>query len=101
MLKINKNRFYKFRKRFGIGYISCELNNRLRFVKYLEVMNWLEMYVFYRVDDLFDFFKKLFLYKIRKILVYRSYVDERKEMNMVKIKRFIFFKMWNIDFFDL
>lgn len=70
-------------------------------MKYLEVMNWLEIYVFYWVDDFFDFDKKLFLYKIRKIFVYKNYVDERREMDLVKIKKFIFFKMWKIDFLNL
>lgn len=101
LLKINKNRFHKLRKRFGTGYISCEPNNRLRSVKYLEAMNWLETYAFYRADDSPDSSKKLLPYKTRKISVYRSYVDERKEMNMAKIKRSTFFKMWNKDFPDL
>lgn len=28
-------------------------------------------------------------------------MDERREMDLVKIKKFIFFKMWKIDFLNL
>lgn len=33
--------------------------------------------------------------------MYKNYVDERREMDLVKIKKFIFFKMWKIDFLNL
>lgn len=64
-------------------------------------MNWLETYAFYQADDSPDSDKKLLPYKTRKILVYKNYVDERREMDLAKIKKSTFFKMWKTDFPNL
>lgn len=101
LFRINKNRFRKLRRKFRDGHRNVERNNKQRSVKYLEAMNWLETYAFYRTDDSPDSDKKLLPYKTRKILVYKSYVDERREMNLAKIKKSTFFKMWKTDFPNL
>lgn len=101
LFKINKNRFSKLRRKFRDGHRHAERNDKQRSVKYLEAMNWLETYAFYRADDSPDSDKKLLPYKTRKILVYRNYVDERREMDLAKIKKSTFFKMWKTDFPNL
>lgn len=101
LFKINKNRFSKLRRKFRDGHRNAERNDKQRSVKYLEAMNWLETYAFYRADDSPDSDKKLLPYKTRKILVYKNYVDERREMDLAKIKKSTFFKMWKTDFPNL
>lgn len=84
VLKINKNRFHKLRKKFSTGYINCEPSNKLRSVNYLEAMSWLETYAFYRADDSPDSSKKLPSYKTRKISVYRSWWKKGNEHGEIK-----------------